>query len=569
MKKNAKNRMTGAQIAIETLIEQGVTELFGYPGGTVLDLYDALYRSRGRIRHILTAHEQGAAHAADGYARATGKVGVVLATSGPGATNLVTGLATAMLDSVPVVAITGNVPTYLIGKDAFQEINITGITLPITKHNYFVQDVRELADTIREAFQIAKSGRPGPVLIDIPKDIQIATCPFTPQPVVSAFPQPKLSDAQIDQVVDLLSKAQRPYLYIGGGAARCELGAQLMALSEKLDGYIGCSLMGLSEIPHSFDRFLGMEGMHGAYASTMANLQAVLILGVGVRFSDRATGDPAKFCKDAVIIQLDADQSEINKNVKVTLGLVGDLRDAVDRILSRVAQQSHPAWNKTVEALKEEQRRLAQQQPSVPAGMDPRDVFAVINRLKDDETLIATDVGQHQMWTAQNIQLARPRSFLSSGGLGTMGFGLGAAIGGAVGTGKRVILLTGDGSFGMNLNELATAVSCQLPIVIILFNNSALGMVRQLQTFFFGRRYAGTNLQRETDFVKLAQAFGADGARVSDIAAFESALKNALKQKTPYLIEAQIDRDACVLPMLPKSGLMEDMITELDGEDTK
>jgi acetolactate synthase-1/2/3 large subunit len=569
MKKNAKNRMTGAQIAIETLIEQGVTELFGYPGGTVLDLYDALYRSRGRIRHILTAHEQGAAHAADGYARATGKVGVVLATSGPGATNLVTGLATAMLDSVPVVAITGNVPTYLIGKDAFQEINITGITLPITKHNYFVQDVRELADTIREAFQIAKSGRPGPVLIDIPKDIQIATCPFTPQPVVSAFPQPKLSDAQIDQVVDLLSKAQRPYLYIGGGAARCELGAQLMALSEKLDGYIGCSLMGLSEIPHSFDRFLGMEGMHGAYASTMANLQADLILGVGVRFSDRATGDPAKFCKDAVIIQLDADQSEINKNVKVTLGLVGDLRDAVDRILSRVAQQSHPAWNNTVEALQEEQRRLAQQQPSVPAGMDPRDLFAVINRLKDDETLIATDVGQHQMWTAQNIQLARPRSFLSSGGLGTMGFGLGAAIGGAVGTGKRVILLTGDGSFGMNLNELATAVSCQLPIVIILFNNCALGMVRQLQTFFFGRRYAGTNLQRETDFVKLAQAFGADGARVSDIAAFESALKNALKQKTPYLIEVQIDRDACVLPMLPKSGLMEDMITELDGEDTK
>lgn len=569
MKKNAKNRMTGAQIAIETLIEQGVTELFGYPGGTVLDLYDALYRSRGRIRHILTAHEQGAAHAADGYARATGKVGVVLATSGPGATNLVTGLATAMLDSVPVVAITGNVPTYLIGKDAFQEINITGITLPITKHNYFVQDVRELADTIREAFQIAKSGRPGPVLIDIPKDIQIATCPFTPQPVVSAFPQPKLSDAQIDQVVDLLSKAQRPYLYIGGGAARCELGAQLMALSEKLDGYIGCSLMGLSEIPHSFDRFLGMEGMHGAYASTMANLQADLILGVGVRFSDRATGDPAKFCKDAVIIQLDADQSEINKNVKVTLGLVGDLRDAVDRILSRVAQQSHPAWNITVEALQEEQRRLAQQQPSVPAGMDPRDLFAVINRLKDDDTLIATDVGQHQMWTAQNIQLARPRSFLSSGGLGTMGFGLGAAIGGAVGTGKRVILLTGDGSFGMNLNELATAVSCQLPIVIILFNNCALGMVRQLQTFFFGRRYAGTNLQRETDFVKLAQAFGADGARVSDIAAFESALKNALKQKTPYLIEVQIDRDACVLPMLPKSGLMEDMITELDGEDTK
>lgn len=569
MKKNAKNRITGAQIAIETLIEQGVTELFGYPGGTVLDLYDALYQARGRIRHILTAHEQGAAHAADGYARATGKVGVVLATSGPGATNLVTGLATAMLDSVPVVAITGNVPTYLIGKDAFQEINITGITLPITKHNYFVQDVRELADTIREAFQIAKSGRPGPVLIDIPKDIQVAACPFTPQSAVPAFPQPKLSDAQIDQVVDLLSKAQRPYLYIGGGAANCDLGEMLMALSEKVDGYIGCSLMGLSAIPHSFDRFLGMAGMHGAYASTTANLQADLVLGVGVRFSDRATGDPAKYCSDAVIIQLDADQSEINKNVKVTLGLVGDMQDAVARILSRVAQQSHPEWNKTVGALRHEQRRIAQQQPAAPKGMDPRDLFAVINRLKDDETLIATDVGQHQMWTAQNIQLARLRSFLSSGGLGTMGFGLGAAIGGAVGTGKRVILLTGDGSFGMNLNELATAVSCRLPIVIILFNNSALGMVRQLQTFFFGRRYAGTNLQRETDYVKLAQAFGADGARVNDLAAFEAALQTALKQKTPYLIEVQIDRDACVLPMLPQSGAMEDMITVLDGEDTK
>ena len=565
MKKKAKNRMTGAQIAIETLIEQGVTELFGYPGGTVLDLYDALYQSRDRIRHILTAHEQGAAHAADGYARATGKVGVVIATSGPGATNLVTGLATAMLDSVPVVAITGNVPTYLIGKDAFQEINITGITLPITKHNYFVQDVDELADTIREAFQIAKSGRPGPVLIDIPKDIQIATCAYTPQPVVSAFPQPTLSDSQIDQVVELLSNAQRPYLYIGGGAARCGLGKQLMALAEKIDGYIGCSLMGLSEIPHSFERFLGMEGMHGAYASTMANLQADLILGVGVRFSDRATGDPERYCKDAVIIQLDADQSEINKNVKVTLGLVGDLQDAIERILSRVAQQSHPDWQKTIASLK--QKQLADYKPQ--SGPDPRELFAVINRLKDDDTLIATDVGQHQMWTAQNIQLQKPRSFLSSGGLGTMGFGLGAAIGGAVGTGKRVILLTGDGSFGMNLNELATAVSCRLPIVIILFNNKALGMVRQLQRFFFDRRYAGTNLRRETDFVKLAEAFGAYGARVTDIASFEAALQNALRQETPYLIEVQIDRDACVLPMLPQSGAMDEMITELDGEDTK
>ena len=569
MKKTRKNLLTGAQIAIETLIEQGVTELFGYPGGTVLDLYDALFASRGRISHILTAHEQGAAHAADGYARATGKVGVVIATSGPGATNLVTGLATAMLDSVPVVAITGNVPTYLIGKDAFQEINITGVTIPITKHNYFVQDVRELADTIREAFRIAKSGRPGPVLIDIPKDIQIATCPFTPQPAVEPFPQPTISEEQIDKVVELLNKAQRPYLYIGGGAANCALGEQLMALAEKLDGYIGCSLMGLSAVPHTFERFLGMEGMHGAYASTMANLNADLILGVGVRFSDRATGDPSKYCGDAVIIQLDADQSEINKNVKVTLGLVGDLQDAVTRILSRVAQQSHPAWRDSVGALKAKQHEIARQMKAPQSGIDPREIIAAVNRLKDDDTLIATDVGQHQMWTAQNVQLTKPRSFLSSGGLGTMGFGLGAAIGGSVGTGKRAILLTGDGSFGMNLNELATAVSCHVPVVIVLFNNCALGMVRQLQTFYYDKRYAGTNLSRSTDFVKLAEAFGAKGTRVTEIAAFEDALQTALQEDVPYLIEVPIDTDACVLPMLPQSGVMEDMITELNGEDAK
>ena len=568
-KKSKQNLMTGAQIAMETLIEQGVTDIFGYPGGTVLDLYDALFQSQDRIRHILTAHEQGAAHAADGYARATGKVGVVIATSGPGATNLVTGLATAMLDSVPVVALTGNVPTYLIGKDAFQEINITGITLPITKHNYFVQDVSELADTIREAFQIAKSGRPGPVLIDIPKDIQVASCPYLPQEVAAPYPLPMLSDAKIDAVVSLLSKAKRPYLYIGGGAVRCGLGKQLMALAEKLDGYIGCSLMGLSEIPHSFDRFLGMEGIHGAYASTMANLQADLILGVGVRFSDRATGDPARYCNDAVIIQLDADQSEINKNVKVTLGLVGDLNDALERILSRVAQQSHPAWLETVEVLRDKQRQIAQRTRSVHEGFDPRDLFAVINRLKDDDTLIATDVGQHQMWTAQQIDLERPRSFLSSGGLGTMGFGLGAAIGGSIGTGKRVILVTGDGSFGMNLNELATAVSNKIPLVIVLFNNKALGMVRQMQTFGFQKRYSGTDLQRSTDFVKLAEAFGAKGARVTQLDAFESALEEALRAASPYLIEVQIDPDACVLPMVPQSGVIEDLITELDSEETK
>ena len=565
MRKKKQNLLTGAQITIETLIEQGVTDLFGYPGGTVLDLYDALYASRDRIRHVLTAHEQGAAHAADGYARATGKVGVVLATSGPGATNLVTGLATAMLDSVPMVAITGNVPTYQIGKDAFQEINITGITLPITKHNYFVQDVNELADTIREAFQIAKSGRPGPVLIDIPKDIQVALCAYTPQPVVSPFEQPLIPESQIAQAVKFLQLAKRPYLYIGGGAAHCGLGEQIVALAEKLDGYIGCSLMGLSAIPHRCNRFLGMEGMHGSYVSTMAMKQADLILGIGVRFSDRATGEPSNFCKEAVIIQLDADQSEVNKNVRVNLGLIGDISSGLDEILACVEPQKHPDWCTDVQMLFNEQKEMQQHASEIRSdAIDPRSLFAVINRLKDDSTVIATDVGQHQMWTAQYVDLQQPRKFVTSGGLGTMGFGLGAAIGASIGTGCRVILVTGDGSFGMNLLELATAVSYQVPVTIVLLNNHALGMVRQLQRFGFDRRYSCTELNRKTDFVQLAAAFGAKAKRAEDIDSFDAALSEALQTDGPYLIEVPIDQNELVLPMLPQDGAIEDLITMED-----
>ncbi len=568
MKKKKQNLMTGAQITIETLIEQGVTELFGYPGGTVLDLYDALYASQNRIRHILTAHEQGAAHAADGYARATGKVGVVMATSGPGATNLVTGLATAMLDSVPLVAITGNVPTYLIGKDAFQEINITGITLPITKHNYFVQDVAELADTIREAFQIAKSGRPGPVLIDIPKDIQVARCAFEPQSVVQPFCQTTIPQDQIARAVQLLNRAKKPYLYIGGGAAHCGLGEQVLALAEKLDAFVGCSLMGLSAVPHSSERFLGMEGMHGAYASTMANLKADLILGVGVRFSDRATGDPAKYCSDAVILQMDTDQSEINKNVRVDLGLIGDISKALEEILQSVEQQSHPAWQKEIAALRKEQENMERRETADSGSpIPPRALFEVLNRCKDDSAVIATDVGQHQMWTAQFIKLQQPRKFITSGGLGTMGFGLGAAIGAAIGTGCRTILVTGDGSFAMNLNELVTAVGNHLPLTIILLNNRALGMVRQMQAFGFGKRYSNTELDRSTDYVRLAEAFGAKAARVSDLGSFEAALNSSLQISEPCLIEVPIMRDEYVLPMLPSERPRADRITEIKEED--
>lgn len=561
MKKKKQNLMTGAQITIETLIEQGVTELFGYPGGTVLDLYDALYAARDRIHHILTAHEQGASHAADGYARATGKVGVVIATSGPGATNLVTGLATAMLDSVPVVAITGNVPTYQIGKDAFQEINITGITLPITKHNFFVQDVGELAVTIREAFQIAKSGRPGPVLIDIPKDIQEARCGYTAGSVVTPYPEQTVAQDQILQAVALLNQAKRPYLYIGGGAARCGLGKQILSLADKLDAYIGCSLMGLSEIPHSSDRFLGMEGMYGAYASTMAMKQADLILGIGIRFSDRATGDPDRFCNDAVIIQLDTDLSEINKNVRVHLGLIGDTIKTMDAICSSVTQQTHTDWRSAVQELRAQQNRIQlQASRKQRKSFDPSALFAILNRCKNDETVIATDVGQHQMWAAQNVKLDHPRKFITSGGLGTMGFGLGAAIGASIGSGCRTILITGDGSFGMNLNELACAVEYRLPVTIVLLNNGVLGMVRQLQTCGFGRRYSCTELNRKTDFVKLAESFGASACRAADADSFEAALMKALQTDGPCLIEVPVDKEEMVLPMLSADGFIDEMI---------
>ena len=569
MARKKKHTINGAQLTVQILLEQGVDTVFGYPGGMVVDLYDALYQAKDQIHHILTAHEQGAAHAADGYARATGKVGVVLATSGPGATNLVTGLATAMLDSVPMVAITGNVPTWQIGKDAFQEINITGITLPITKHNYFVQHVEELADIIREAFQIAKSGRPGPVLIDIPKDIQTAACTYFPQPPVVPFPQPAVPQQQILEAAALLSKAERPYLYIGGGAAACGLGNQIVSLADKLDACIGCSLMGLSAVDHSHPRFLGMSGMHGQYASSMANCKADLIFGIGVRFSDRATGNPEQYGKDTVIIQLDTDLSEINKNVKVTLGMIGDITQALSAIAQAVEPQTHPVWQRTISELRTTQASLQMTlKAQHSAALHPCDFIEAINHCKDSSTVIATDVGQHQMWTAQQIFLSQPRMFLSSGGLGTMGFGLGAAIGASIGTGCRSILVTGDGSFGMNLPELATAVRYRVPVVIVLFNNGVLGMVRQTQSLFYDQHYAATVLERKTDYIKLAEAFGANAVRVNDLSSFTSALRKALRDGGPCLIEVPVDPDELVLPMIKPGGALEEMIFEQPQEDT-
>ncbi len=559
-------KLTGAEIIIRTLIEQGVTDVFGYPGGQVINIYDAIYKYRDEINHVLTAHEQGAAHAADGYSRATGKVGVCIATSGPGATNLVTGIATAMLDSIPMVAITGNVPCSLIGKDSFQEIDITGITLPITKHNYFVNKIEDLADSIREAFSIAKSGRPGPVLVDVPKDVQVALYDYEPQPVVAKIPLPNPCDKDISRAVELIAESKRPYIYIGGGAAGLGLGKEIVEFAEKIDACIGCTFMGLSAIPNECERFLGMQGMHGHYASSIAQNNADLIIGIGVRFSDRATGNVSKYAKNTKIIQLDPDSAEINKNVKVDCGIVADVEKSFKAIAELCQAKKNAEWMEKIEELKAEEERIAKHiADNSTAKLSPKMVFDVINEDKPEGTIIVTDVGQHQMWAAQHAKFDRTRRFVSSGGLGTMGFGLGAAIGSYVATGDTTVLITGDGSFGMNLNELATAVSHNIPVVIVLMNNGVLGMVRQWQTLFFGGRYSNTVLtERKTDFVKVAEAFGAIGYRATTQEEFKRAFDDALASGKTVVIDTVIDKDEFVLPMLPPGGSVDDIITEIE-----
>lgn len=552
-------QLTGADILIKTLIEQGCDTVFGYPGGQILNVYDSLYKYQNEIRHMLTAHEQGAAHAADGYARATGKVGVVMSTSGPGATNLVTGIATAYLDSIPLVAICGNVPTTQIGTDSFQEIDITGVTLPITKHNYFVGSVENLADTIREAFALAQSGRPGPVLIDVPKDVQTAVCDYEPQAPVQPEERHAAKDVRIKEAAALINASKRPFIYFGGGLITSEAQEEMLALAEKIDAPIGCSLMGLSGIPTDHPRFLGMQGMHGHYASSMAMHDADLIISLGVRFNDRVTGNREKFAKLAQIIHIDVDGSELSKTVNSACGLRGDVKLTLQKLIPLVNAEQKPDWEKAVKALKETENDYLDIRP----GLTPRNAIMTLNKHLGENTAVATDVGQHQMWAAQNVNFQKPRRFISSGGLGTMGFGLGAAIGAAVGTGERSVLVTGDGSFGMCLNELTTAVTYNVPVVILLMNNGVLGMVRQWQTLFFNKHYSNTILDRKTDFVALARAFGADGEVVDTVAALDKAFEHAFSCDGPYVIDCRIDKDEFVLPMLPPGGSMDDIIMKV------
>ncbi len=553
-------RLSGADIIVKVIIEQGCDTVFGYPGGQILNVYDSLYAHQNEINHILTAHEQGAAHAADGYARTTGRVGVVISTSGPGATNLVTGIATACLDSIPMVAICGNVPTTQIGTDSFQEIDITGVTLPITKHNYFVGSVEELADTIREAFALAASGRPGPVLIDVPKDVQVACCEYEPQPPAKPEPPKAAKEIRIKEAAGYINAARRPYIYFGGGLITAGAQERMLRLADAIDAPIGCSLMGISGIPTDHPRFLGMQGMHGHYASSMAMHHADLIISLGVRFNDRVTGNRQKFATGAKIVHIDVDGSELSKTVSAVCGLRGDVRLTLDALLPLITAGEKPEWRAEVDGFRAKEDEYLDRRE----GMTPRKAIITLNRHLGENTAVCTDVGQHQMWAAQNLSFRTPRRFVSSGGLGTMGFGLGAAIGAAFGTRERSVLITGDGSFGMCLQELATAVTYNIPIVILILNNGVLGMVRQWQTLFFNKHYSNTVLNRKTDFPAFARSFGADGETVCTPEELDAALTRAFDAEGPYIVDCRIDKDELVLPMLPPGGSMDDIIVKAE-----
>ena len=553
-------QLTGSEIVIECLKEQGVDTVFGYPGGAILNVYDELYKHQNEIKHILTSHEQGAAHAADGYARATGKVGVCLATSGPGATNLVTGIATAYMDSIPIVAITCNVGVSLLGKDSFQEIDITGITLPITKHNFIVKDVNNLAATIRKAFAIAKKGRPGPVLIDIPKDVTANKAEYVKEKPVAVEPSQNICETQLDTAVEMIKEARKPYIFVGGGAILSGASEELYTFAKKVDAPVTDSLMGKGAFPGTDPLYTGMLGMHGTKTSNYGVSECDLLIVIGARFSDRVTGNAQKFAQNAKIIQIDVDVAEMNKNVMISAGVVGDIKVVLDRLNERLEQQDHAEWVTKIQEYKEKYPLVYHK--DVLSGPF---VVEEIYRQTKGEAIISTEVGQHQMWAAQFYKYTKPRTFLTSGGLGTMGYGLGAALGAKSGREDKVVVnIAGDGCFRMNMNEIATAVRHNIPVIQVVINNHVLGMVRQWQNLFYGQRYSATVLNDAVDFVKLAEAMGAEGIRATTQEEFKSAFEKAMNLGRPVVIDCQIDSDDKVWPMVAPGAAISEAFDEAD-----
>lgn len=554
-------QLTGSEIVIECLKEQGVDTVFGYPGGCILNIYDELYKHSGEIRHILTSHEQGASHAADGYARATGKVGVCMATSGPGATNLVTGIATAYMDSVPIVAITANVGVSLLGKDSFQEIDIAGITMPITKHNFIVKDVEKLADTLRRAFQIAQTGRPGPVLVDIPKDVTANKAEYSyvkPEPVLRKTDT--ILEEDLERAVKLIKKAKKPFIFIGGGAVISGASEELAELAHKLDAPVTDSLMGKGAFPGTDDLYVGMLGMHGTKAANLGVTGCDLLITIGARFSDRVTGNAKKFAKHAKILQIDVDPAEINKNVLVDASVIGDVKEVLKQINSRLEQMEHTEWVSHIKELKE---KFPLKYCS--DGLTGPYIIEQLYQITKGDAIVVTEVGQHQMWAAQFYRYKRPRQLLTSGGLGTMGYGLGAALGAkSAYPDKTIVNVAGDGCFRMNMNEIATAVRYNIPVVQIVINNHVLGMVRQWQTLFYEKRYSNTVLKDGVDFVKLAEAMGAEGIRVTKKEEVAPAIEKALSLGKPVVIDCIIDCDDKVFPMVPAGAAIEEAFDEDD-----
>lgn len=558
-------KLTGAEIVIECLKEQGVDTVFGYPGGTILNIYDALYKHQDEIFHVLTSHEQGAAHAADGYARATGKVGVCMATSGPGATNLVTGIATAYMDSIPIVAITANVVLPLLGKDTFQEVDIAGVTMPITKHGYIVKDVKDLAKTIRKAFEIAKSGRPGPVLVDITKDVTAAEWEYERVSPVPLKKVCKYSEEDIEKAAALIKASKKPFLYLGGGVIHSGASKEVAELAELIDAPVCDTLMGKGAFDGNSPRYTGMIGMHGTKASNFGVSECDLLIALGARFSDRVTGNASKFAANAKVLHIDIDAAEIDKNIKTYASVVGDLKEVLNKINAKLEKQEHKNWMEHIQELK--QKYPLSYNKNVLSGPY---IMEEIDRITGGEAIITTDVGQHQMWAAQYYHYSKPRTFLSSGGLGTMGYGLGACIGAKMGCPDKICInIAGDGCFRMNMNELATASRYNIPVIQVVFNNQVLGMVRQWQTLFYGKRYSQTVLEDRVDFAKVAEALGCTAFTVTKKEEVAPALEKAIALQKPVLINCMIDKDDCVFPMVPAGAAISDAFDENDLKNKK